>query len=152
MFTTERLTLRGYRDSDAEHFMSLASDVRTLPGVTCAYISPPTSKHIEKIRGWVESSLTTWIIETRSFVDVKSEWVGAIFINPGENLPKNREGKIGIHLLYEQCGKGYGTEAMEFAIDHAFRWLGLHRLTLDVFEHNERAKKLYHKLRVVFDL
>src|SRR3954453_18615971 len=36
-------------------------------------------------------------------------------------------------------GKGYGTEATRLMVDHAFETLGLHRISLNVFEFNERA-------------
>jgi hypothetical protein len=39
---------------------------------------------------------------------------------------------------------------MSFAVEHAFTWLGLHRLTLEVFGHNEPAIKLYRKLCVKY--
>ncbi|HET9436216.1 MAG TPA: GNAT family N-acetyltransferase, partial [Candidatus Limnocylindrales bacterium] len=36
-------------------------------------------------------------------------------------------------------GHGYGTEATQLMVDHAFMALGLHRVALAVFEFNERA-------------
>ena len=36
-------------------------------------------------------------------------------------------------------GNGYGTEATQLMVDHAFGTLGLHRVSLYVFEFNERA-------------
>ena len=43
-------------------------------------------------------------------------------------------------------GKGYGTEAVELLVVHAFRELGLQRVELDVFAHNERAIRAYRKV------
>jgi RimJ/RimL family protein N-acetyltransferase len=40
-------------------------------------------------------------------------------------------------------GHGYGTEATQLMIDHAFGTLGLHRIALGVFEFNERAIRAY---------
>jgi RimJ/RimL family protein N-acetyltransferase len=40
-------------------------------------------------------------------------------------------------------GKGYGTEAVRLLVDHAFEGLGLQRVELDVFAHNERAIRAY---------
>jgi diamine N-acetyltransferase len=40
-------------------------------------------------------------------------------------------------------GHGYGTEATQLMVDHAFATLGLHRLSLTVFEFNERAIRAY---------
>jgi RimJ/RimL family protein N-acetyltransferase len=40
-------------------------------------------------------------------------------------------------------GHGYGTEATQLMVDHAFGALGLHRIGLSVFEFNERAIRSY---------
>jgi len=42
-------------------------------------------------------------------------------------------------------GRGYGTEATQLMIDHAFGTLGLHRIALFVFEFNERAIRAYQR-------
>ena len=42
-------------------------------------------------------------------------------------------------------GKGYGTEATELMLAHAFTRLALHRVGLTVFEFNARAIKAYEK-------
>ena len=40
-------------------------------------------------------------------------------------------------------GQGYGTEATELMLEHAFERLRLHRVTLSVFAFNERAIRSY---------
>jgi RimJ/RimL family protein N-acetyltransferase len=42
-------------------------------------------------------------------------------------------------------GKGYGTEAAELMLAHAFTRLALHRVALSVFEFNSRAIRSYEK-------
>src|SRR5579863_5516250 len=42
-------------------------------------------------------------------------------------------------------GQGYGTEATDLMLEHAFDHLGLHRVSLSVFAFNERAVKSYQK-------
>jgi RimJ/RimL family protein N-acetyltransferase len=42
-------------------------------------------------------------------------------------------------------GKGYGTEALNLALRFAFLELNLRRVTLNVFEYNERAIRSYEK-------
>jgi len=49
---------------------------------------------------------------------------------------------IGEHDCWSQ---GYGTEATELMVDHAFGRLGLHRVALSVFEFNPRAVRAYEK-------
>jgi RimJ/RimL family protein N-acetyltransferase len=42
-------------------------------------------------------------------------------------------------------GHGFGTEATQLMLDHAFGTLGLHRIALFVFEFNERAIRAYRR-------
>lgn len=42
--------------------------------------------------------------------------------------------------------KGYGTEAMKLLLKIGFDFLNLHRIELEVFERNERAKHVYKKV------
>jgi RimJ/RimL family protein N-acetyltransferase len=39
---------------------------------------------------------------------------------------------------------------MRFVVDYAFREMNLHRVSLEVFEGNDRAKKVYDKVSVFF--
>ena len=48
-------------------------------------------------------------------------------------------------------GKGYGTEATQLMLDHAFGTLGLHRIALYVFEFNERAIRAYRRCGFVVE-
>ncbi|WP_410654773.1 GNAT family N-acetyltransferase [Amycolatopsis sp. lyj-112] len=42
-------------------------------------------------------------------------------------------------------GKGYGTEATKLILDFAFEVVGLHRVSLEVFDFNPRARHVYEK-------
>ena len=48
-------------------------------------------------------------------------------------------------------GRGYGTEATQLMLDHAFDVLGLHRVALYVFEFNERAIRAYRRCGFVIE-
>ncbi len=48
-------------------------------------------------------------------------------------------------------GRGYGTEATQLMLDHAFDVLGLHRVALYVFEFNERAIRAYQRCGFVIE-
>ena len=51
----------------------------------------------------------------------------------------------------EAWGLGYGTEATELMLEHAFQRLGLHRVALTVFAFNERAIRAYRKAGFVLE-
>ncbi|WP_077303377.1 GNAT family N-acetyltransferase [Virgibacillus pantothenticus] len=60
---------------------------------------------------------------------------------------QNRNASVRIALFNKAYwGNGYGTEAMEQLITHGFEQLNLHRIELEVFDFNTRAKKSYEKL------
>ena len=48
-------------------------------------------------------------------------------------------------------GRGFGTEATQLMLDHAFGALGLHRIALFVFEFNERAIATYRRCGFVVE-
>jgi len=45
----------------------------------------------------------------------------------------------------EYWGKGYGTDAMRTILHYGFDELNLHRVSLNVFEYNQRAIHSYEK-------
>jgi UDP-4-amino-4,6-dideoxy-N-acetyl-beta-L-altrosamine N-acetyltransferase len=60
--------------------------------------------------------------------------------------PIHRSAELTIRIGHEtDRGKGYGTEALKLAVDHAWRDLNLHRVWLRVFEDNARAMEAYRK-------
>ena len=59
----------------------------------------------------------------------------------------SRDAFVGIGLGEREFrGKGYGTEAMQLILRYAFIELNLRRVSLNVFEFNERAIRSYEKV------
>jgi RimJ/RimL family protein N-acetyltransferase len=64
--------------------------------------------------------------------------------------PDNRS--CGFRLwLAEGRGRGLGTETTRLVVDHAFGALGLHRVELEVFAFNPRARHVYEKVGFVLE-
>jgi [ribosomal protein S5]-alanine N-acetyltransferase len=60
---------------------------------------------------------------------------------------RHRHAGFGISIgVKEEWGKGYGTEATALLVDFAFDTLNLHRVWLQVFEYNERARRAYERV------
>ncbi|MFN2121337.1 MAG: GNAT family N-acetyltransferase [Anaerolineales bacterium] len=58
----------------------------------------------------------------------------------------NRSAELGIFIGDKSVwDKGYGTEAVELMLQHAFDTLNLHRVFLRVFATNKRAQRSYEK-------
>jgi RimJ/RimL family protein N-acetyltransferase len=61
--------------------------------------------------------------------------------------PENREGVLGIAIGDKSYwDRGYGTDAMRTVCRFGFEQMNLHRIQLDVYSHNERARKVYEKV------
>ncbi|MFI6919767.1 GNAT family N-acetyltransferase [Nonomuraea spiralis] len=76
------------------------------------------------------------------------EYVGEIVLN--ELNRHNLSCNLRIALLGSRVfGKGYGTEAIELLLDHAFATTPLHRISLGVYAFNDRARHVYKKIGFV---
>lgn len=64
---------------------------------------------------------------------------------------QNRTAPLGIAIASAYQGKGYGTEAIRWALDWAFRFANLHSVGLDVVEYNDRARRVYKKVGFVYE-
>ncbi len=62
---------------------------------------------------------------------------------------QHRGAMLGITLAAPYRGKGYGGEAINWALDWAFQSAGLHRICISAFSYNTNALKLYRKLGFV---
>lgn len=73
--------------------------------------------------------------------------IGQIHLqNSGKNHEHHRHAEIGLDILPSYQGKGYGTEAIRWALEYAFRRAGLHRVRIRAFAWNDGAIKLYERL------
>lgn len=63
----------------------------------------------------------------------------------------NRSCNLRIMLVPASVDRGLGTEAMSLLLDHAFDTVGLHRISLEVFPFNPRARHVYEKVGFVVE-
>jgi RimJ/RimL family protein N-acetyltransferase len=57
----------------------------------------------------------------------------------------NRSCNFRIALVPTALGRGFGTEATRLIVGYGFDVLGLHRISLEVYAFNPRAKRAYEK-------
>jgi RimJ/RimL family protein N-acetyltransferase len=109
---------------------------------------PAKLMSIEKHKQWLEKDLLEeqrndelfFMIRTRK----EKKTIGLIGLDGIRWV--HGEAWIGIGLgEREHWGKGYGTDAMLVIQRYAFDELNLHRLSLTVFEYNQRAIRSYEK-------
>jgi RimJ/RimL family protein N-acetyltransferase len=78
------------------------------------------------------------------------EWAGEVVLN--ELNPDNES--CGFRILLRGprfYGRGLGTEASRLALEHAFGTVGVHRVELQVYDFNPRARHVYEKLGFVHE-
>ncbi|KAJ5189113.1 Acyl-CoA N-acyltransferase [Penicillium cf. griseofulvum] len=73
----------------------------------------------------------------------------SLFSLTGTGYDHHRNAMIGISLIDGYRGKGYGGEAINWALDWGFQHAALHRIAIGGFSFNENALRLYRKLGFV---
>lgn len=73
--------------------------------------------------------------------------VGEVVINDVD--PGNASAGFRTLLGPAGRGRGLGTEATRMVVDHAFVRCGLHRISLEVYAFNPRARRVYEKVGFV---
>ena len=76
--------------------------------------------------------------------------IGVIHLNSEEaRLQHHRRSELGLKIIPQYQRKGYGTEAILWALRWGFQQANLHRIGLTVYAYNERAFELYKCLGFV---
>ena len=128
---------------DAE-FLRLLSTNMARPW-TLAAVKKEIEENLGLDRDEPKSRLFPFLIRTLEAEGQPGRLVGLIDLVV-ERWP-HRDAFIGIGIGERaDWGKGYGSDAMRLILRYAFDELNLHRVTLTVFEYNERAIHTYRKL------
>jgi RimJ/RimL family protein N-acetyltransferase len=100
----------------------------------------------KRTKEWLEKELEKdppemWMFGIRTLADDKL--IGFIDLS---DVSAYGDTFVGIGIGERECrGKGYGTEAMKLILRFAFVELGLHRVSLNVFDYNPRGIRAYEK-------
>jgi len=77
-------------------------------------------------------------------------WIGEVVLN--DLNPINRSCGFRILIASESdYDRHFGREATELVLAHAFDTVGLHRVELEVYQFNPRAKHVYEKIGFVYE-
>ncbi|MFD1536527.1 GNAT family N-acetyltransferase [Nonomuraea guangzhouensis] len=134
----DRVTLRPVGPEYADDLFELVTDpeVRRLTG-SHGEFDREASRHWYATRSQHADRLDLAIIANGAFV-------GEIVLNEldeGNLACSMRIALIGARAF----GRGYGTEAIDLLLRHAFTTTRLHRIGLEVFAFNDRARHVYKK-------
>jgi RimJ/RimL family protein N-acetyltransferase len=70
--------------------------------------------------------------------------VGFVFLFDIESQRDHAE--VGVWIVPDEQGNGYGTDTLRLCLDHAFDDRGLHKVLARVFEHNTASQQMVESL------
>ncbi|MGC9529658.1 MAG: GNAT family N-acetyltransferase [Candidatus Bipolaricaulaceae bacterium] len=142
MWYGQRVRLRAIEREDIPTFVRWFNDPRVRQYLL---MYEPMSKAKEE--RWFDAQLQRedeflWAIEARA----DGDWIHIGNLGLHKVDWKNRNATFGIVLgEVDYWGKGYGLDATCTLLQFAFGELGLHRVELEVFAGNERARRCYER-------
>lgn len=146
------VVLRPADGRDAPRLRTLMADpeVTRLTGSARSSDEPttdrwPVEKLVEIYDLWAEADdRLVWVVVERSSGEVVGE---ALLM---DHDPGNRSCGFRIWISGAR-DRGLGTAATRLAVGHAFDGLGLHRVQLEVYAFNPRARRVYEKVGFVLE-
>jgi RimJ/RimL family protein N-acetyltransferase len=151
----ERVTLRPFQlDEDADALRRMLTDpegARFTEGRPPGEAPEPWDEDAERrLREWFGTRAAQTDRLDLAVVDrAAGQCVGEIVLNQWD--PANRRCNLRISLGPAGRDRGLGTEALRLTLGHGFEHLGLHRITLNVFAFNPRARRAYEKVGFVLE-
>ena len=135
----KRLRLRAIERSDIPAFVHWFNDPEVIRHLT---LYMPMSQAEEE--RWFEQHLGDQQRHVFGIETTDGQLIGNIGLE-AINW-KDRKAELGIVIgEKEYWGQGYGTEAIKTLLEFAFRQMNLHRVSLRVFDDNERARRCYEQ-------
>nr|MDT0662162.1 GNAT family protein [Micromonospora sp. DSM 115978] len=133
------VTLRPVRASDAVGLAAVHPETIRLTGTHRTHTVEVLERWYDS-RGGLDDRLDLAIVEPE-----RDEWLGEVVLT---ELDRDNM-SCGFRILLagpEVYDRGYGTEATRLMLGHAFENVGLHRIELEVYAFNPRARRVYEKV------
>lgn len=139
-YETERLILRGLRESDLDAFAAMMADDEVARYIGGTIPRPDAWRYIAGMLGhWVIRGYGLWAVERKS----DGAFMGRIgLINP-EGWPGI---EVGWALAKPYWGQGYATEAARVAFTYGFRHTSVPRLISLIHPDNHASRKVAQRL------
>jgi len=144
--TGESVTLRPVRADDVPDLMEMLADAEgNRLTATRTEFTREQLEHWYGTRGEHDDRVDFAIVENAT-----GTYVGEVVLN--ELDVENHACGFRISLMGPRVyGRGFGTEATRLALAHAFDTVGVHRVELEVYAFNPRARHVYEKVGFVLE-
>jgi RimJ/RimL family protein N-acetyltransferase len=146
----QRVILRPYTDADLPGLKAAMADLDVLKLTGSVHSEAealaPISPEEEQARlDWFKSRNDTDDRLDLAVVDrAAGGCVGEAVLNQWD--PGNESANFRILIGPAGQDRGLGTEATRLIVGYGFEYLGLHRITLEVYAFNPRARRVYEKV------
>ena len=143
MLSGDRVVLRPFRPEDVEPLWRAKLDPRKWAQTSAQPLMPVTleehkAKYAEPAKDETAAQFA---------VDVDGQLIGRGLLFAVDNLARNAE--VGLALLPEFQGKGYGRDVLRVLVDYGFRSRNLHRIHLQTLSSNEAGLRAYRAVGFV---
>jgi RimJ/RimL family protein N-acetyltransferase len=140
------IELRPLAESDVDSIMTWVNRAEVV-GNIAAFSGPPMTRDDEL--AWIRRTIAAtgervWSV----FAGDDGRYLGQVGVH--QIHARSRVGRLGCVIASrDEMGKGFGSAAIRAVIDRGFGELGLHKLWLMVFRHNNRGRRLYGRIGFV---
>ena len=148
---SERITVRPYRESDAEALQEAVDESRE-------YIRPwlpfaDAHQTVEESRDWIIQQEALWLLREDMIVGLWENATGRFLGGSGLHIHdwRSRYFEIGYWLRPSAAGHGYMTEAVQLLTDYAFDHLEANRVQIRCDERNIRSAAIPRRLGFVLE-
>ncbi|GHI07577.1 acetyltransferase [Streptomyces cellostaticus] len=139
--TGQKTVLRPFTESDADTMWEIIED----PEVLHFTYDPSNDLTLERVRSWYGSRASAPDRLDLAVTDLATgELVGEVVLHEWD--PAMRSCMFRTLIGPRGRGRGLGTEAMRLIVGYGFEQLGLHRVQLEVYGDNNRARHVYEKV------
>lgn len=147
--STDRLTLRRWRDDDLEPFAALNADPRVMEFFPAPLSREQSDALVERIEaGFDRDGYGLWALEVRA----SGELIGFTGLAvPGFEAPFTPAVEVGWRLARPAWGHGYATEAGRAALSFGFERIGLDEIVSLTSRDNGRSRAVMERLGMSHD-
>lgn len=140
------IELHPLAETDVDSIMTWVNQSEVV-GNIAAFAGPPMSRDDEL--AWIRRTLTSPSDRVWSVLEsATGRYLGQVGIH--QIHARSRVGRVACVIAARaDHGKGFGSAAVRALADRGFGELGLHKLWLMVFRHNERGRRLYGRIGFV---
>ncbi|MFJ5263757.1 GNAT family N-acetyltransferase [Streptomyces sp. NPDC088387] len=146
VLTGEKTVLRPFTAADADTVWEILQD----PEVLRFTFEPSSELSLDRVRSWYATRSEQPDRLDLAVTDrATGEVVGEVVLNEWD--PHRRGCNFRTLMGPRGRGRGLGTEATRLIVGHGFEELGLHRISLEVYGDNPRARRVYEKVGFVVE-